>query len=987
MGSCFLQSALILCLLQTVHTGGYGGPFGAFSGRKPQNVGGVGSMLMSSKGVGHTMGPQQERYPTKGLGYGAAGVNKGVEIKGGNPPVVPSGNGGYGVKAAPATAAQTKGYGAQAGGYGGQKNKGYGAANYGGQLTTGNGGNPAVVPKGNGGYGVKAPIKGYGGSGPINGNQPQGYGAATGATNGGGGKPQGYGIQAGGYGTKGNGYGAASVQTNGGGKPQEYGVKAGPASRSQMKGYGTKGNDYGSQGGHNGQGNKGNGYGAAGSATNGQAGNLHGFGLKSGSATGQTFKGYGSQAGGYVGQGIKGNGGGAAGASSAGNNGGQPYAGQGSAGSKPMKGFGRPPYGAGLPQKNQGRVYGNKGYGNGGYGSAGLGLGPRFGNGQMKGPMQGTGAGAGGQGEKPNGYGGPRGGPMKPQPDYGIGAVSNGYGAKPNGYGVQNGGYGGKPNVVPDYGGPGRPSGKLTKVNPDYGTIANGRSQSTKGNYNKGGPTAAPEDAAPQRQITGAQVPVAPEAPEPTRGIVVMVTQDKYQKLPSPVPQGTNYKQKPLIPQLKPETKDTKPGPGPTPAGPVGPKVTTSGHAPVFPQNNPVPEPGTTIPQENNGGSKSQEQGSKPYKAECGLSGQPNGQWIKIPPPVVLNEGYGAGAQNGYDANGPNGGGAKANKPAGFPLPGVDNGYRAGLGFPYAGQQHSYGNGNSYGGDDIMSKPGYDIGYDAPVHPEYAGLGQGVPVIGGQLQIPYNRGPMVPTGLDGMGGFPYGGQTLGMEKTNAKYGIGGLQFGGQPGNTGGYGPSPYGNGGGATSAGQYGYGKLPFEAQPASLDLGGTGEVGGPSTPQMLSVMGPDQSAWNYGNQGSDSSQPEDVEGVSYDPAADSYDVVTPALTAGEEGLVHFDNVGHINGQVQTEAPTPSTTLTHPPTTEEQSFTPHDFPDPMATASVILDSVQPSESQLDADLPRQLHIQQHLKLHFHPQGAKNNKYDLNGFFGNSGYQG
>lgn len=72
----------------------------------------------------------------------------------------------------------------------------------------------------------------------------------------------------------------------------------------------------------------------------------------------------------------------------------------------------------------------------------------------------------------------------------------------------------------------------------------------------------------------------------------------------------------------------------------------------------------------------------------------------------------------------------------------------------------------------------------------------------------------------------------------------------------------------------------------------------------------------------------------------------------------------------------------------ESSFTPdvapgagvEDLPDPVGTASLTLDSApatgiggvfeapeQPDDS-LQQQLPRQIHIQQHLKLHFHQQG-------------------
>ena len=49
--------------------------------------------------------------------------------------------------------------------------------------------------------------------------------------------------------------------------------------------------------------------------------------------------------------------------------------------------------------------------------------------------------------------------------------------------------------------------------------------------------------AAPEEDVAITQG-VAPAAPEPTSGILVMVTQEKYQKLPPPVPQGKSYNNK-----------------------------------------------------------------------------------------------------------------------------------------------------------------------------------------------------------------------------------------------------------------------------------------------------------------------------------------------------------------------------------------------------------------------------------------------------------
>lgn len=124
--------------------------------------------------------------------------------------------------------------------------------------------------------------------------------------------------------------------------------------------------------------------------------------------------------------------------------------------------------------------------------------------------------------------------------------------------------------------------------------------------------------------------------------------------------------------------------------------------------------------------------------------------------------------------------------------------------------------------------------------------------------------------------------------------------------------------------------------------------------------------------------------------------------------------MGYINGQVQPEgkylhaqqemwlractstlafafpeAPTPIPSLVYPAVPAhlpaESSLPPdvgpatdvEDLPDPAGTASIILDSepatetlglTQPPEPDDAQQLPRQIHIQQHLKLHFHNQG-------------------
>ncbi|XP_062234761.1 calymmin [Platichthys flesus] len=273
-----------------------------------------------------------------------------------------------------------------------------------------------------------------------------------------------------------------------------------------------------------------------------------------------------------------------------------------------------------------------------------------------------------------------------------------------------------------------------------------------------------------------------------------------------------------------------------------------------------------------------------------------------------------------------------------------------------------------------------------------------------------------------------------------------------------------GHGSNGNIAGKYGYGRMPYEAQPAALSpqvksagqygqpaspyqpehlgLGHNGKLssqygGGdvPYTPQPVGYGGEAESAGKYGNQGAYPSQP--LESVSegrsvgdYETAGLPYESLpsepdspgksyvkgelqAPVAAAESEGMSvdGYDNMGYINGHVQPEAvsfpaPTPEPTLAYPSVPSylplEASFTPdvlhgegvEDLPESAGPADLGLDSAAATEThgavevpEESDDLPRQIHIQQHLKLHFHPQGAKDRKYNLNGFFGNSGYQG
>ncbi|XP_058476523.1 calymmin isoform X2 [Solea solea] len=1071
MGRRLLHSAVILWLVQTVCAHGYGAVSGVSTGQgpqpnghKPQNGGGLGRMLMPSKGVGHTMGPQNGYggYPSKGTGYGpTAGVSgpNGAKANGyGAAAGVAHGRSmkGYGGQAGQAHGHQMKGngYGAQAGGFGGKANKGlgYGAAG----VLGGNGAN---------GHSAAA-TKGQGAAA----GQPSGNGARANGQGGVGGKPmKGYGRPS--YGA---GPGVGVGPSRGLGVPQ--------LTRNQGRAYNNNGyNGYGAQpmGGYNG------GYGHAGSSLGPRYGNGGMKGPKQGSS---------GVAGVPNGHGVKTN---------------------GYAGARASAGHGAIPNGHGYPHGGATKPA------NTGYGSF------------LK-----------GYGNKPKGYGASRGGAVRPQPGFGNGAVHSGYGSKPTGHGVRNGavlgGYGGnrggsKPQTtkgvaallpsqgakIPGYGGAaGGPTGQLAKAaNAGYGMMPNGKSAmgagATNGKGLKGGvfppaqPSAAPQEAVilQQAMIQGALsgLPVAPG-----------MTQEKNQKLPFALPQGKSYKQTPLNLQGLPEPAPAfSHGTDPLAAlesipelGLMGPqgkglKLSTPVSAPVVPQSNPEPEPASN--QENREASLSKGQGAKSAKPDCGPSGIPNGQWMKLPRP---DYNAGAGGSTGMQTKGygasaggfPNGGGAKANKPGygtgGYAVPGLSHGYGAGLRYPYAGnpKQPGYGQGaflgagygNPYGGNaDVgeasQSKSGFGNGYIAGVQPDYASLGQGVPAADAQsgvaAQVPYNGAPIVPAGLDGvsqfepqsaglvpngklggiyggMGSLPFGAQTLGMgaEKSSKKYGIGGLQFGAQPLTPGAPGAGKYGYGAGAYGPtgyngfpsngqlpghgstghipGKYGYGQMLYEAQQAGLSpeaksAGKYGLAGSPYQPETLGLG-------HYENQGLHHSQPlesasEATAGVEYDAAGLPYEslpselhspgksyvkkqLLTPAAARESEGLSvdRYDNVDYINGHVQPQvvaypaAPTPSPTLVSAPSLTDDVVLRvgvEDLPGNMGPVHLSLDSAPATETQggvqvaeepddlLQEQLPRQIHIQQQLKLHFHPQGAKNSKHDLNGFFGNSGFQG
>ncbi|KAK2820356.1 hypothetical protein Q5P01_023315 [Channa striata] len=328
------------------------------------------------------------------------------------------------------------------------------------------------------------------------------------------------------------------------------------------------------------------------------------------------------------------------------------------------------------------------------------------------------------------------------------------------------------------------------------------------------------------------------------------------------------------------------------------------------------------------GASVSKGQGPKP---DCDLSGVPNGQWMKIPRP-----GYGASA--GEYSNGD----SKANKPGyiggGYTVPG----HGAGLGYPYAGKP---------------KPPGYGNGYGVNVQPDYASLGHPLPAAEGTSGVTYRMSQFDPqsAGLGpsgklggvygGMGNLPFGGQTLGADKSNAKFGIGGLQFVGQPFSTGTNG-GPVAGIGGVPAPGTYGYGRKPYQAQPVGLgpDTKSRNKYGLPLSPYRPEHLALGKQAnmvrfskyngicllvstfstslfmkWFYlsDNQGLQShksasegrsSEAYDTAGSPYQPLPREPDSAGKSYVKGEvaspvegEGMPvdRYDNAGYINGQVQ----------------------------------------------------------------------------------------
>ncbi|XP_038163537.1 calymmin isoform X3 [Cyprinodon tularosa] len=296
-----------------------------------------------------------------------------------------------------------------------------------------------------------------------------------------------------------------------------------------------------------------------------------------------------------------------------------------------------------------------------------------------------------------------------------------------------------------------------------------------------------------------------------------------------------------------------------------------------------------------------------------------------------------------------------------------------------------------------------------------AGLHIGQPVNldnNGVRNYGYGVNPYVPAGEAKANGKYEGlGVSVREDPMSAQYGQGGILNSGQFLGLGSEGNIP----------GKYGYETLPYDVQPAGLTPGATstGPIGSPYhsapsgfenngkdvskygdrevpyVPQILGFGGEAQNAKYAGAQGVYQTQPlepatGDMTGMMYDHQTTKTESAGKPYVKGEVPSSAFtvqENVGYIRGNMNLEAPTSS------PATEHShnlpgSFTTDDSMQDLTNADGRTAPESQGEHHVsdheDEQLPRQIQIQQHLKLHFHPQGEK--KFDLNGFFGNSDHQ-
>ncbi|XP_051522627.1 calymmin [Myxocyprinus asiaticus] len=778
--------------------------------------------------------------------------------------------------------------------------------------------------------------------------------------------------------------------------------------------------------------------------------------------------------------------------------------GTGAYGTKPNKPIygGRPPYGGigmGMGMMNQHAVKQRGGYGNGnGYGYRALSYG---GPSNLMGthPQNGAGVGynvpagypnsgaakalkpgyggypTGGAAKGPNagsslGYMGyPSGGAKGPKPGYGAKAgTSDGQRAKPNGYGVSGG----------------MSKGPYTKAaNSGYVPMTNGKGgvSSSKGSK---GHTFNPE-ASSRLPVTsntkGVSLPFIereprtglPLAPKPTQGLPPVLQQMKGPR--SPLPQGKAPK--PVAAQLAPVASIPQ-GKGPKPfwQGPASYKPAKAykpvAPAPVVPQSKapkpfapivlhgealaapesahfpqgkaPKPFPQAplaleqVIPQELNfrpaepqpmtphAGISSPESlvPIPQFKAPKPAVPQPisETQQTKIPPalqpnpalpqlnkPTTNNPGLGAG-MGGYPVPGMNNGykGVFGAGQGSYPSAEYANGY--GNAVPQGGQQAALGSkgksqnkygigGLSFGGspNGYQTNPSGKYGNGAkPYNPKAAGkYGYG--------SVPYNPQSL---GLEsvakspGFGGLPYSGQPTG-------YGLGGLPYGGQP-----FGLSP------DAKSGKYGSPESMYN--PESVNLGGSAKpakYGNPAVPyDFLGTVTDGQSvderrSLEVLHEGPviDGQKSIDQFGDGDIPPQPDAPVILGTGEGNAKSTDKYRTNDYIDGRIQAEVVSFPANPTEGPAPHIPAVTLLDSslsPDgsSLAPVSVPIVSAGPLDGvpegpgspvppqhelptlMLQPAPPQQIHIQQHLKVHFQPHDSshtgKEGKYELNGFFGN-----
>ncbi|KAI4889565.1 hypothetical protein NFI96_028064 [Prochilodus magdalenae] len=314
-----------------------------------------------------------------------------------------------------------------------------------------------------------------------------------------------------------------------------------------------------------------------------------------------------------------------------------------------------------------------------------------------------------------------------------------------------------------------------------------------------------------------------------------------------------------------------------------------------------------------------------------------------------------------------------------------------------------------------------DMGSEGKSQGKYAGTGA-LPFAGspmgygpdpyGNYGNPYAAQPYGPK-QGGKYGAPYNPKPLGLSsdpKSYGKYGIGGLPYGGQPLVPGGKAKSSALSSSGA----ELGTGGLPYGAQPLSLspDAGKSGKYGQPAVPyapEHMTYGGDVKSAGKYGQQALpyDSGMVGPVtDGQSVDRPALPYEALPPGpeidgvksvdqFGEGEippqpdaallqpfgEGHIRSTGPpqdhhragpgGNVAGGLQPEAISFPAAPTADPASLPLVTAVH--PEAGASSFAPLPQAEPPSPQLPSLMlqpvtPQQIHIQQQLKVHLHPQG-------------------